>query len=55
MTPWKRGFNSSPPSKVSLMTGYAQEPPPHIVKEVQILHKPFNGERLCAMAAEMTA
>ena len=47
---------ASPDLKVLLMTGYAQEPPPALLKqaEVQILHKPFNLERLCALAAEMT-
>jgi hypothetical protein len=24
-------------------------------REIQILHKPFNLERLCALAAQMTA
>jgi hypothetical protein len=38
------------------MTGYAQMPPPALLKqaEIQILHKPFNLERLCALAAELT-
>ena len=51
------GLAVKPGLKVLLMTGYAQEPPPQLLKaaEVQILHKPFNLERLCALAAEMTA
>jgi CheY-like chemotaxis protein len=51
------GLAFKPGLKVLLMTGYAQEPPSHLLKaaEVQILHKPFNLERLCALAAEMTA
>jgi CheY-like chemotaxis protein len=44
-----------PDLKVLLMTGYSQDPPPHILKTVQILHKPFNLETLCALVAEMTA
>ena len=45
-----------PALKILLMTGYAQAPPPALLKqaEVQILHKPFNLERLCALAAELT-
>ena len=44
-----------PELKVLLMTGYAQEPLPAVLKacEVQILHKPFNLEKLCALAAQM--
>ncbi|HMH64434.1 MAG TPA: response regulator [Rhizomicrobium sp.] len=51
------GLVFRPDLKVLLMTGYAQEPPPPVLKarEIQILHKPFNLERLCALAAEMTA
>jgi CheY-like chemotaxis protein len=51
------GLAFKPGLKVLLMTGYAQEPPAHLVKAaaVQILHKPFDLERLCALAAEMTA
>jgi CheY-like chemotaxis protein len=51
------GLAFRPDLKVLLMTGYAQEPPPQMLKarEIQILHKPFNLERLCAIAAEMTA
>jgi DNA-binding NtrC family response regulator len=51
------GLKLKPGLKVLLMTGYSNEPPPHLLKtaEIQILHKPFNLERLCALAAEMTA
>ena len=49
------GLAFKPDLKVLLMTGYSQDPPPHILKVVQILHKPFNLEKLCALAAEMTA
>ncbi len=50
------GLALKPDLKVLLMTGYAQEPPPPALKQadVQILHKPFNLERLCALAAELT-
>jgi CheY-like chemotaxis protein len=51
------GLEIKPDLKVLLMTGYSQEPPPGVLKarEIQILHKPFNLEKLCALAAEMTA
>jgi CheY-like chemotaxis protein len=51
------GLAFRPDLKVLLMTGYSQVPPPQVLKarEIQILHKPFNLERLCALAAEMTA
>src|ERR1700712_1583250 len=53
----KAGLVFRPDLKVLLMTGYPQDPPPQVLKarEIQILHKPFNLERLCALAAEMTA
>jgi CheY-like chemotaxis protein len=46
-----------PDLKVLLMTGYANEPQPQSLKTraIPILHKPFNLERLCAMAMQMTA
>lgn len=51
------GLQFRPGLKVLLMTGYSQDPPPHILRAVgvQILRKPFNLEKLCALAAEMTA
>ena len=50
------GLALKPELKVLLMTGYAQEPPPALLKQavVRILHKPFNLEQLCALAAELT-
>jgi DNA-binding NtrC family response regulator len=50
------GLALKPELKVLLMTGYAQEPPPAILKQaiVRVLHKPFNLEQLCALAAELT-
>ena len=51
------GLAVRPELKVLLMTGYSQEPPPTILKlrDIQVLRKPFNLERLCALATEMTA
>ncbi len=51
------GLEFKPDLKVLLMTGYAQDPPPQFLKarDIQILHKPFNLEKLCTLAAEMTA
>ena len=51
------GLEFKPELKVLLMTGYAQDPPPQFLKarEIQILHKPFNREKLCSIAVEMTA
>jgi CheY-like chemotaxis protein len=51
------GLRIKPELKVLLMTGYSQEPPPGMLKsrDIRILHKPFNLEKLCALAAEMTA
>src|SRR6185312_9400797 len=48
------GLALKPDLKILLMTGYAQDPPPALLRqtEVQVLHKPFNLERLCALAAE---
>jgi CheY-like chemotaxis protein len=50
------GLALRPDLKVLLMTGYAREAPRQVeLREIQILHKPFNLERLCTIAAEMTA
>lgn len=51
------GLDMRPGLKVILMTGYAQEPPPPALRarEIQILHKPFNLENLCALVSEMVA
>ena len=51
------GLELKPDLRVLLMTGYAGEPPPHLLRAagVQVLHKPFSLEQLCALAAEMTA
>jgi len=51
------GLAFRPELKVLLMTGYSQEPPPFIkeIQDIQILRKPFNLEKLCALATEMTA
>ena len=51
------GLAFRPDLKILLMTGYTQDPPPQVLKarDIQILRKPFNLERLCILAAEMTA
>jgi CheY-like chemotaxis protein len=50
------GLALRPDLKVLMMTGYAQTPPQMLrARDIQVLHKPFNLERLCALAAEMTA
>jgi CheY-like chemotaxis protein len=51
------GLALRPDLKVLLMTGYGGEPPGRIaeLREIQILHKPFNLDRLSTLAAEMTA
>jgi CheY-like chemotaxis protein len=51
------GYALRPGLKVVLMTGYAQEPPADLMRgrSIQILHKPFNLEKLCALAAELVA
>jgi CheY-like chemotaxis protein len=50
------GLDLKPELKVLLMTGYSHEPPPALLKQadIRILHKPFNLEQLCALAAELT-
>jgi CheY-like chemotaxis protein len=48
------GLSLKPDLKVLLMTGYAHEPPPTLLRQVRVLHKPFNLEQLCALAAELT-
>jgi CheY-like chemotaxis protein len=49
------GLNLRPELKILLMTGYAQDPPPALLKarEIHTLHKPFNLERLCELVGEM--
>ena len=49
------GLQLRPELKILLMTGYAQEPPPDLLKarEIVTLHKPFDLERLCTLVAEM--
>ena len=51
------GLAAKPDLKVLLMTGYAQEPPPQMLRtrKIQVLHKPFNLEVLCTLASEMVA
>jgi CheY-like chemotaxis protein len=50
------GLALRPDLKVLMMTGYAQNPPQTLkALDIQVLRKPFNLERLCVLAAEMTA
>jgi DNA-binding NtrC family response regulator len=51
------GLSIRPELKILLMTGYAQEPPPALLRarEIRTLHKPFNLERLCELVGEMTS
>jgi DNA-binding NtrC family response regulator len=51
------GIEMRPELKVLLMTGYAQDPPPALLKarEIKTLHKPFNLERLSELVGEMLA
>jgi DNA-binding NtrC family response regulator len=53
----KAGLDFKPDLKVLMMTGYAQDPPPDLIRErrIEILRKPFNLDRLCQMAETMTA
>ena len=48
------GLAFRPELKILQMTGYSQEPPPPLLNAVQILRKPFDLERLCALAAQLT-
>ena len=49
------GIALRPELKILLMTGYAQETPPALLKarEIKTLHKPFNLERLTELVSEM--
>lgn len=49
------GLQLRPELKILLMTGYAQDPPPSLLRarEIHTLHKPFNLERLCELVGEM--
>ncbi len=52
----KAGLEFKPDLKVLMMTGYAQDPPPDLIREkrIEILRKPFNLDRLCQMANSLT-
>jgi DNA-binding NtrC family response regulator len=51
------GLEFKPNLKILMMTGYAQEPPPELIRQRQIetLRKPFNLDRLCELADAMTS
>ena len=53
----KAGLDFKPDLKVLMMTGYAQDPPPDLIRErhIEILRKPFNLDRLCQMAEAITS
>jgi DNA-binding NtrC family response regulator len=53
----KAGLEFRPGLKVLMMTGYAQDPPPDLIREqqIEILRKPFNVDLLCQMAAAMAS
>ena len=53
----RTGLAFKPALKILLMTGYAEDPPPDLRGggHVEILHKPFDLDRLCELAAAMTA
>ena len=50
------GLAFKPDLQILLMTGYAEDPPPGLLRggQVEIMRKPFDLDRLCARAAEMT-
>jgi DNA-binding NtrC family response regulator len=52
----KAGLEFKPALRVLMMTGYAQDPPPDLIRErqIEILRKPFNLDRLCQMADAIT-
>ena len=52
----RAGLALKPELKILLMTGYAQDPPPSLIRdrEIETLHKPFNLDRLCELADAMT-
>src|ERR1700755_1471621 len=53
----RAGLALRPGLKTLLMTGYAEDPPPGLLGsgQVEILRKPFDLDRLCRLAAEITA
>jgi DNA-binding NtrC family response regulator len=53
----KAGLEFKPGLKVLMMTGYAEDPPPDLIREqqIEILRKPFNVDLLCQMADAMTS
>jgi DNA-binding NtrC family response regulator len=52
----RAGLTLRPDLKVLMMTGYAEDPPPSLIRDrqIEILHKPFNLDRLCELADAMT-
>lgn len=52
----RAGLALKPGLKILMMTGYAEDPPPGLVRDhqIEILHKPFNLDRLCELAEALT-
>ncbi|MES2294837.1 MAG: response regulator [Pseudomonadota bacterium] len=52
----RAGLALKPGLKILMMTGYAEDPPPGLIHnyQIEILHKPFNLDRLCELADAMT-
>ncbi len=52
----RRDWRFKPDLKILLMTGYAEDPPPGLLRggDVEILRKPFDLDRLCELAGRMT-
>jgi CheY-like chemotaxis protein len=50
------GLAFKPDLRILLMTGYAEDPPPGLLRggPVEILRKPFDLDRLCELAGRMT-
>jgi DNA-binding NtrC family response regulator len=50
------GLTFRPDLKILMMTGYAEDPPPGLIRDrhIEILHKPFNLDRLCELADDLT-
>jgi len=52
----RAGLALKPGLKILMMTGYAEDPPPGLIRDhqIEILHKPFNLDRLCELAEALT-
>jgi CheY-like chemotaxis protein len=52
----RAGLAHKPELRILLMTGYAEDPPAGLLRggHVEILRKPFDLDRLCELAGQMT-